>query len=559
VRRSAAVLLAALAGLGTATTASARPGLPTVVQDDARLLDSPPAQVASDMRTLKLLGVDAVRLSANWSLLAPQPSATAPPRGFDAADPAQYPQSRWQALDAAVRDAHAAGLAVMIDVAYWAPTWAAHGAPGPRARTNVDPRAFAEFAVAVARRYSGSFTVPAGPGNGWVGGSVTPSPPPPPPPDQSSLLGLLGLAPTTLQQDAAAPIVPPPAAAPPLPAVDTLLLWNEPNFPAFFVPQYSHGRPVAADAYRAMVQAAYPAIKAVRPGVQVLVGNTTSGRGLVAPHGVPPLAFLRELACVDSRLHPLRTGACAHFTEVPGDGWAHHPYSSADPDQVSTGPSADDIRVGDLPRLAALLNALVARHRLAPALRDIYVTEYGVETQPPSGRWGLSLVQAEERQAAVLTWAEYVAERVPNVKLWAQFLLRDVPPGAVRVSDSPVRGFGQFYSGLLLADGQPKLAASTFRAGLFARRVAREWTVIFGRLRLGSGRCTVILDGAEAHRWRALASSPRSRGAPAVGAFSVACQGSFVRYLYAHTSRFLLRVRTPDGDWHAGALPVRAV
>jgi hypothetical protein len=203
--------------------------------------------------------VDRVRLTAGWSLIAPNPDSPRRP-DFNAADPAAYPAANWVYLDRAVRLANEFGLKVMIDIAFWAPRWATHDDPATpnRLRTEIDPEQYALFASAVARRYNGSFTPPLDPG-----------PPPPPPPD-STLLdqvfgGVLGSPP------------PPPAPSATnlplrLPAVSMYTLWNEHHLEVFLLPQWqrrgSEWFPRSAEIYRAMVQAAYPAVKSQAPNAQ---------------------------------------------------------------------------------------------------------------------------------------------------------------------------------------------------------------------------------------------------------------------------------------------------
>lgn len=552
--RSALVLLAALLAAGaTSQPATAQPGLPTVVQDDATLLRQPPDQVEAAMQRIRALGVSDVRLSANWSLIAPAPdSATRP--SFDATDPAAYEQANWGALDFAVGAAQRAGLRVMIDVAFWAPRWATTD-QGPRARTNVAPRDFADFAVAVARRYSGSFTLPLA--------AAAPAPAPSPPPrDQSLLDKLLGVPPPP----AAAPAPPPPTpVGQPLPEVDTFVLWNEPNHPAFLLPQWSAARatprPLSADVYRAMVVAAYPAVKAVRPASTVLIGNTSGSGAIGNPHAVPPLRFLRQLACVDERLVVIQTGSCANFTPVPGDGWAHHPYSNDRPDIISSGHQSDNARIGDLGRLSTLIDRLIQLGRLAPGVHPVYITEYGFETQPPSGPARLTKRQAELDQAHVLVWAEYIATHIEAVKMFAQFLLRDVPPSSQRQSDSPRRGFGQFYTGLERADGVLKPAGRSFRAGLFAQRLGRGAVALFGRLRLGPGACQLAIQSlVPGGRWTPLATGSHPR-APKDASFTQGCGDVFERYTaLAPGIQFRLLYRLGAGPWRRGlgVAPVRS-
>ncbi len=480
-------LLLALAGTALAP-APAPAALETIVQDDAALLHRPPDQVAVSARRLKRLGVDRVRLTANWSVLTRDPDIDAEP-DFDASDPAAYDQGRWAGLDQAVRSVRAAGLAVLVDIGFWAPRWASR-APGPRARTNPNSRKYAEFAAAVARRYRGDFAVP-----------VRDEPPAPPSQDELLLDRLLpGFGPPPVP----VPLVQRPVAEP-LPRVDMFALWNEPNHPGLLLPQWQRrGRGYVAASprrYRAMVRAAYPAVKAAQPSARVLIGNTSSTGGTRGRGAVAPLEFLRGLACVNARLRPRRVPECRRFRPVPGDGWAHHPYSQNErPTRRSTALQRGDVRLADLPVLARTLDRLVAMRRLTPANRAIWLTEFGYETKRVRRR---PLV-TERTQARWLTWAEYVADRVSAVRSFAQFLLLDQPPAAERVSNSTARPFGQYSTGLLRADGRAKPAARTFVAGLFAQRRGADRALLYGRLRLGAGPKVIVLQQRRRgdRRWR---------------------------------------------------------
>jgi hypothetical protein len=468
------------------------PGLETIIQDDGLLLFRPPAEVQAAVARMKALGVDRVRVTANWSSLTRAPDSETKPDGFNAADPAAYEQSRWQALDTAVRAVRGAGLQAVIDIGFWAPHWAASDPPGPRARTNIDPQAFADFATALALRYSGGFEPkPDPPG----------TPPAPPSRDQDIVQAFLQpLIPFPLPD-----LIPPAAGARAaqasgaaaaggaLPGVDEFIVYNEPNHQGLLLPQWKpDGTPASPAVYRAMVRAAYAAVKSVRRKVKVLIGNTSSTGGVRGVGPVPPLEFLRELACVDAKLRPRTTGDCTGFTTVPGDGWSHHPYSQNErPTRVSS-PRKEpgDLRLADLPVLAKTLDRLVKMGRLAPANRNIYLTEFGYETGGIPGRPRVS----QSMQARWLTWAEYLADRVPNVRSFAQFLLRDQPPAPVRVSSSDKRPFGEYSTGLLLAGGGDKQAAKTFVAGLFAQLQPRSRVLLYGRLRLHPGPKTILLQ-----------------------------------------------------------------
>ena len=495
------VLLAVLFTACLATPAAAqREALETILQDDAELLHGTDEEVRAAMAQVREFGVERIRVTAGWSVLTRDADSKQRP-DFDAADPAAYEQARWAGLDRAVRLAGEHGLAVMIDVGFWAPLWATEDAEPARARTRPDPRAYADFAAAIARRYDGSFVPPA-PKPDEV---VEPSQ------DESFLESIFDPGPSQGEPDASTTT--PRVEVAPLPRVDVLSLWNEPNHQAFLLPLWhklrpgKRAQPAAPAHYRAMVQAAYGAVKAVRSDVDVLVGATSSrgdntGRGKSL--GIPPLMFIRSLACVDRRLRPLRRGDCAGFTPVPGDGWTHHPYSlDSPPDRPSPTYLRDDAKLGDLPRLTRLLGRLVRLGRLSPALRNVWLTEYGYESRTYPGRPTFGL----DEQALFLSWAEYLAWRNPRVKSYAQFLLRDLPYAGPA---NPVRRpQGHWESGLLFADGRPKPMAGSFRVGLHADRRGRQ-TVLWGRVRgiAPGASATVERQIGSRGAWRVVTSGP---------------------------------------------------
>ena len=449
--RTAAAALALAAGIPAAAQGAAPAPPQTILQDDAVLLHSSDQGVKDAMAQLRALGVDRVRLTAGWSVIAPQPDSPTPP-AFDDTDPAAYPAESWANLDRAVRDARDAGLRVMIDIAFWAPRWATHDDPATsgRLRTDIDPDAYARFAKAVATRYSGSYVPPAAPHD---------APPAGPSPDADLLGALLG------KGRQSPPLAQPAAPSQPLPAVDVFTIWNEPNHPGFVMPQWERRDgawwPRSADIYRAMVRAAYPAIKQAAPASMVLVGATSSG-GSSTPgrSGVTPLRFIRALACVDARWRPITTGSCAGFTTLPGDGWSHHPYS------LRTVPEAqpidhDKLPVASTPRLLAALRRLVRMGRLAPGDDQLWMTEYGYETSPPDPQAPFS----PEQQAGLLARAERLGTADPAVRSWPQFLLRDRPAGP---AGPRMRVAGDWQTGLEDADGTPKPAFAVFRTPVVA-------------------------------------------------------------------------------------------
>ena len=538
------LVLGLLAAAPAHAAAERSAGLETIVQDDALFLHRPAEEVEATLDRLDALGVDRIRVSANWSVLTRDAGEEQRPANFDAADPAAYEQRRWAALDRVVRLAQERDLRVMIDVAFFAPRWASDDVSGPGrlGRTHVDPREFARFAAAVARRYTGTFIVPD-------------AEPVEPNEDEEFLDELFGGTGFSDAPDIAPVITP-------LPRVDVFTLWNEPNLSVFLRPQWvrvrGRFRPRSPRLYREMVARGYPAVKRANPEATVLVGATSMGGSYVGngSGSVPPLRFIRELACVDRRFAPLRTRACRSFDSIPGDGWSHHPYSyKALPDTPSFRNRRDNVPMAEMPRLVRTLDRLADMGRLAPALRDVWITEYGYETNPPARITAFGPAD----QARFLPWGEYLAWRLPEVRTFAQFLLRDLPPGPVRVGASRQRPFGEWSSGLDFADGRPKLAALAFQAGLFVQRLGQRRLRVWARLRLGPGPQELAVEVRRpGGTWTVLPTRDLQGGAPAD---TVTADGQGVVERRARASgdprtRYRLRLL---GEHEAGTMPaVRA-
>ncbi len=82
-------------------------------------------ETATTLDTLEKLGVTRVRLFFTWNQLAPDPTATVEPAGFDAANPAAYPASGWTQYDTIIKavEAHHLGLDAVLGPP--PPRWAA--------------------------------------------------------------------------------------------------------------------------------------------------------------------------------------------------------------------------------------------------------------------------------------------------------------------------------------------------------------------------------------------------------------------------------------------------
>jgi hypothetical protein len=208
-----------------------------------------------------------VRLAVKWNDVAPAPRSARRP-SFDGSDPGAYPG--FEPFDAAIREAQDVDMRVLIDLAPDAPRWATRGTPPISAETvNTDPDVgeFADFAGAVAQRYSGDYEG--------------------------------------------------------LPEVDWISIWNEPNHWLFLKPARR-----APDTYREMVARALPRIREANGDARVLAGETAAigNPGTV----IGPREFVQRWLCLDDRFRPVRTGECRDFEPLELDGYAHHPYGPAE-------------------------------------------------------------------------------------------------------------------------------------------------------------------------------------------------------------------------------------
>jgi len=458
------------------------------MQDDAELLYRSPAEVQRSARKMAALGVDRVRLTASWSQLAPASESERRPR-FDASDSRAYPPAGFERLDLAVREVRAAGMKAMIDLAFFAPRWAVERAGGAgRHVWRPSPREFGRFTMAVAERYGGVFRDPRG-------GT--------------------------------------------LPPVRLWTTWNEPNHRAFLRPQWerlgARWRPAAPHHYRQMHNAAYDALKAVSPLNAVLIGGLASfghpGRGPEANLG--PLRFTRELACVDSRMRPLRRRACRGFQPLRADGFAHHPYSLRTPPD-DRDPSRDRVQIGELDRLTGLLAELHLRGRTATPL-SLYLTEYGYETAPPDPRGHLPA-----EHARYLAHATYLAWSRPEVRMFPQFLLQDIGPDRSQPAGSVAR-WSDYQSGLLRHDGRPKRAVlQAFKLPFHVEAVqagdGSPELIAFGQVRPRRGPQWIeIQRRGPRGRWtsEASAATPSTDPAEGCGSFATDAEGFYVRRLSA--------------------------
>ncbi len=232
------------------------------------------------------------------------------------------------------------------------------------------------------------------------------------------------------------------------PRVHIFQVWNEPNLSLDLFP-------VKAGTYRKMVNAFTASVHAVDWRNLVVAGGLDPfGNKTKRFHSVSPLKFMRALLCVSmgnpkakkAKLrHPHRTcKARIHF-----DVWSHHPYTFGGP--FGHARVADDVSLGDLPKMRKLLRAGVKLHRVVsdhPV--QFWVTEFSWDTQPPrrhaapirlATRWtSESLYQMWRSGVSLVTW----------------FLLQDRP------KPSPYES-GLFFYSKQLSHARAKPTRQAFR------------------------------------------------------------------------------------------------
>lgn len=446
-RRLAAPL--ALAAALIAAPATAEPVLdaerPFTIGFSESLLGGPESGRWA-LRT-RAAGADAVRISFYWSVVA----AERPEQPRNPADPAY----EFGPIDRAVRSAKREGLDVLMTIV-GAPRWAEGPVRPPVSRQapsgtwRPDPDAFADFAHAVAVRYSGAFPDPDRPG--FVLGEV-----------------------------------------------DLYSAWNEPNTSAFLTPQYRDGENVSAAIYTRLLNAFGAAIDAVNPDARIVTGGTAPFGDPVGERRTPPLEFWRAVLCLTPDLQ--RAEECAADDPARFDLLAHHPISNLSAPNVSAR-RPGDITAADFGRLGDLLAAAEREGTIEPegsGEHALLAPEIWWETNPPQPG-AVSL----RRQARYMELALFL--------LWRQgaqgafFLqVRDSPrePGEPRL--------GSYQTGIYSYRGREKPALRAVRFPFVSTRTTPAAVRLWGRAPT-SGRLRVQLRRRGGH-WRALTSTRVRDGA----------------------------------------------
>ena len=468
---AAILVLAAFPSLALASRT-----MESTFQDDPLLVYGTSEQMNSTLDTLQSFGVDRIRVSVFWAIVAPANDQVQKPN-FDAADPAQYPAANWARYDRLIRAAQARGLLVNLNLTSPVPRWAAGEAPRADIQESFgpNPEEFGQFVRAVGTRYSGSY-----------GG---------------------------------------------LPRVDYWSVWNEPNQAGWLTPQWGPDPrnakkfvEAAPALYRKLLQNAWQGLADTGHGTDtILVGET-------APQGerndkditqsIDALKFIRRLYCLDDNLNILK-GSNARVRDCPGDsatfvaqnpalfhatGYAHHPYALLTPPGRRSRP-ADWVSMADLGKLSRELTRIYRRYGQKMQSKrgvPLYLTEYGYQTKPDPF---VANVVSFSRQAAWINQAEYMAFRNPRVRTHSQFLLVDDAP--VRGESNPRVAYRTFQSGLQLLNGKRKPSYKAYITPIHLTRTRLQRgrsTTVFGMTRPAQPsarvRVQVQFRPRGAKRWR---------------------------------------------------------
>jgi len=278
---------------------------------------------------------------------------------------------------------------------------------------------------------------------------------------------------------------------------------NEPNQGTFLTPQRVGGKPFSPHWYRKLAQAAYPAIKAHDGSSLVIIGvNAPIGGVVPSAPSVAPLKWMRELACVDDKLKPMTTGYCAGFRPARGDAYAQHPYTIRFRLPPTGHMPVDNVGTGDWPRFFKQIDSLTHRGRiLAPGGRfNIYVTEYGYETNPPDSKFGFS----QATQSRYLQQAAYIEWRTPRVKMQNQYLWWDDANFFKNGSNIT------FQTGVAFTNGSPKLAQAAFPHPFYIN-IKRPYSMsraqVWGQVRPGGAASVQIQYSAGCSAYSTVATA----------------------------------------------------
>jgi hypothetical protein len=445
--RRAALLTGALAALLAAAPANASRVQRSIFEDDQTLVLSSATIRERTLDDLATLGVDTVHSVVFWNKVSPAPLSTHRPAGFDGSNPAAYPANLWDRYDGVVRGAQARGMDVLLSPSSPMPAWASGCKASLKVRKvcRPNPTQFKRFVQALGTRYSGSYA------------------------DENEGRGVL-------------------------PRVSRWSIWNEPNQGGWLQPQSTKRGPVAPALYRELVRAAIKGLRESGHGSdEILFGETAPiGRrtGPAAGRPTPPGEFIRDALCIDSRGRALRRRSLDCGGGFGGrlavTGVAHHPYTRGGSQPPTSRGSSTEITISSISRLKTILRQAAAKRRI-PKRLPIQYTEFGFQTNPPDGLFGVSLA----KQAAWINESDFIAWHDPSVRAVAQYEMRDEAT------------LSAFQTGLRFLDGRVKPSWAAYRLPIWVARRGSK-LLVWGQLRPAPDGSVEQLD---------IQNAPRAGGA----------------------------------------------
>ncbi|HVL96746.1 MAG TPA: hypothetical protein VM266_12875 [Solirubrobacteraceae bacterium] len=444
------LLVLVLAGLAVPAGASANQGVMfSMMMDDDLLLYRGDDVRDDTLRRMKRMGVDYVRVSVLWSVVAEHAKRDRRGkrrRNFRPDNPRTYPRGNWDRYDRLVRAGKTLGVGIYFNVTGPGPSWAHAKAPKSQKRYRKtwkpNPREFFKFVKAVGLRYDGTYQ------------------------DENDGRTVL-------------------------PRVGMWSIYNEPNQQGWLTPQWQGGVPWSPVLYRELWYYGRAALDASNHTNDIVFIGETAPLGSTqrnSPSPVYPKRFIRELFCI-SPTGRRYTGASARkrkcemlekIEKFRYTAWAHHPYTK-NLAPTKRDRHRDSITMANVNELSALLDIVSKTSGRGPEHSLVALTEFGYETNPPDRFSGIDPVL----QAEFLNVGDYMAYKDPRVIANTQFLLRDVP-GIKRYKRSSKKHWFTYQSGLFFANGRPKPAAQAY---------------IFPLLATGKGTDSVGQEGVNLWGW----------------------------------------------------------
>jgi hypothetical protein len=411
------VLGAFLCALVVPAAARAADNQFSIMMDDDLLVYRDDQTRDQAMRQMKGLGVDVVRVTVLWSVVANHiegdKKAEKRFKKLGENNPKAYPRANWDRYDRLARACRTLKIICYFDVTGPGPKWT-HAKPPERYAKDAkwwkpNPRHFYKFVQAVGKRFSGKYK------------------------DEND-------------------------GRPTIPRVAFWSLWNEPNQGGWLRPQWQNGKPISPSIYRKLYLFGHRALVSTGHGGDIILVGETAPTGVArktTTSAMDPTTFINELLCAPGTT---QRGCAKDFAKggIEATAWAHHPYTKKNsPTQPDSSPGA--ITMANFGTLGTLLDTLAGQTaHIAPGMA-LMSTEFGYETNPPDPFASTNLAQ----QAQYLMEGDYLAWSNPRVLGQTQFLLKDVPPNKRRTKNT--RGYWATYqSGLFGSTNTAKPAAKAY-------------------------------------------------------------------------------------------------